>query len=150
MSTNKDIKIIHGGIAKDFRGQIRFVNDFDMSPIKRFYIIKNVDIDLIRGWRGHKLENRWFYALSGQFEIHIIHIDNWETPSQDLSVESMILNAEDYKLLHIPNGYATAIQAIEPNSELLVYADHPISHASQDDYTWPLEYFRNISYVQKK
>lgn len=40
---------IRGGIAKDHRGQIRFVNDFDMSLVKRFYIIKNADTEIVRG-----------------------------------------------------------------------------------------------------
>lgn len=34
------IKTIKGGIAEDHRGHIRFVNDFDMTEVKRFYIIK--------------------------------------------------------------------------------------------------------------
>lgn len=50
------INIIQWGVAKDQRGQIRFVNDFDMSLVKRFYIIKNLDTELVRGWRAHKIE----------------------------------------------------------------------------------------------
>jgi len=33
------INYIQGGIAKDHRGEIRFMNEFDMSLVKRFYII---------------------------------------------------------------------------------------------------------------
>lgn len=144
MSLSKDYELITGGISKDTRGQIRYVNDFDMAPVKRFYIIKNKDVELIRGWRGHRIEQRWFYALSGTFVIYLIHIDNWEEASRDLPIGKIVLYAEKHNMLHIPNGYATAIKALVPNSELLIYADYDLTHAVNDDYTWALSYFEKI------
>lgn len=138
------IASIKGGIAQDERGGIRFVNDFDMTPIKRFYIIKNTDTTLIRGWRGHRIEQRWFYALSGSFSVDIVKIDNWESPSQTLVVENFILSADDHQVLYISAGYATAIRALKDGSELLVHSDFPLPHATEDNYTYPTEYFVNM------
>lgn len=138
------ITSIKGGIAQDERGGIRFVNDFDMTPIKRFYIIKNTDTALIRGWRGHRIEQRWFYALSGSFSVDIIKIDNWANPSTDLEVENFVLSALDLEVLYISEGYATAIRALEEGSELLVHSDYPLSHAPEDNYTYPVDYFINM------
>lgn len=137
------IDIIKGGIAKDHRGQIRFVNDFDMSLVKRFYIIKNGDLNLVRGWRAHRIEQRWFYVLSGSFAIRVVKIDNWESASVDLPVDRFVLNTNDNQVLHLSTGYATAFQALEENSELLVFSDYGIENAAKDDYTYPLDYFRN-------
>lgn len=137
------IDFIKGGIAKDDRGQIRFVNDFDMSLVKRFYIIKNIDLTLVRGWRAHRIEQRWFYVLSGSFAIDIVKIDSWETASADLAVERVVLNTDENSVLHLSTGYATAFQALEENSELLVFSDFGIENASKDDYTYPLDYFIN-------
>lgn len=137
------IQYIQGGVAKDQRGQIRFVNDFDMSLVKRFYIIKNADVDLIRGWRAHRIEQRWFYVLSGSFSVDIVQIDNWDIASKDLEVHKVEIKADDQKILHLTPGYATAFQALEENSELLVFADYGIDHATKDDYTYPLDYFEN-------
>lgn len=137
------LNIIQGGVAKDHRGQIRFVNDFDMSLVKRFYIIKNLDTELVRGWRAHKIEQRWFYVLSGSFSVDLVKIDNWEVASPDLPVDNMIISAANLRVLHVPAGYATAFKALEPESELLVYADYGIEHAVNDDHTYPLEYFKN-------
>ncbi|UIR55958.1 WxcM-like domain-containing protein [Sphingobacterium sp. SRCM116780] len=137
------INFITGGIAKDTRGQIRFVNDFDMSLVKRFYIIKNVDLTLVRGWRAHRIEQRWFYLLSGSFVIDIVKIDNWETAAADLSVERLVLKTDENQVLHLSTGYATAFQALEENSELLVFSDYGIENAPKDDYTYPLDYFIN-------
>lgn len=135
------VKSIIGGIAKDHRGEIRFVNDFDMTQVKRFYIIKNTVTELIRGWRAHRTEQRWFYVLSGSFALDLIQVDDWENASPELPVEKRILKAEEQQVLHVPVGYGTAFQALEPESELLVFADYGIEHAKTDDYTWPVDYF---------
>lgn len=140
------IQIIQGGVAKDQRGQIRFVNDFDMSLVKRFYSIKNIDTELVRGWRGHRMEQRWFYVLSGSFSINIIEIDNWNEASPDLPVRHLKIESKHLQVLHVPPGYATAFRAIEPDSELLVFADYLVNNALLDDYTWPLDYFKNFEY----
>ncbi|MFC3353420.1 hypothetical protein [Sphingobacterium zeae] len=139
-----ELNTIQGGIAQDGRGSIRFVNEFDMSLVKRFYIIRNADTELVRGWRGHKIEQRWFYVLSGEFSLDLVKIDNWAKPDQSLPVHNIILKACEMKVLNVPNGYATAFRALEQDSELLVYADYPLSHAVEDDFTWPIKYFKSI------
>ena len=143
----RGIKSIKGGVASDERGQIRFVNEFDMDLVKRFYIIKNADTELIRGWRAHRIEQRWFYVLSGSFEINLIEIDDWKNPSKDLDVQREVLTAEEFQILHVPAGFGTAFRALEDNSELLVFADYGIEHAPYDDYTWDLQYFSSYSEI---
>ncbi|WP_270089173.1 WxcM-like domain-containing protein [Sphingobacterium sp. SYP-B4668] len=137
------INFITGGIAKDYRGQIRFVNDFDMSQVKRFYIIQNADAELVRGWRAHRIEQRWFYVLSGAFAVDLVEIDNWEDASPDLAIQREIIHVTEQRVFHVPAGYGTAFRALEPNSELLVFADYGIENAKLDDHTWPVDYFVN-------
>ncbi|WP_312743020.1 WxcM-like domain-containing protein [Sphingobacterium multivorum] len=137
------IKYINGGIAKDERGEIRFVNDFDMTEVKRFYIIKNADTELVRGWRGHRLGQRWFYVLSGSFSIDIVKIDDWDHAPRDLNVENHVLTASNSAILYLSKGCATAIRALEAGSELLTYADQSLVESIDDDYTFPLDYFIN-------
>lgn len=134
---------IKGGVSRDHRGEIRFVNDFDMTPVKRFYIITNADTELIRGWRAHKIEQRWFYVLSGIFELDLVQVDDWQSPSCDLPIEKMILKADDHQVIHVPVGYGTAFRAMKEGSELLVFADYGIDHAGNDNYTWHADYFIN-------
>ena len=109
------IDFIQGGIAKDHRGQIRFVNDFDMSQVKRFYIIKNTDLELIRGWRAHRMEQRWFYVLSGKFSVDVVQIDDWSQASPDLSVEKIILDNTENRVLHLSAGYGTCLLYTSPS-----------------------------------
>ncbi|NQD70239.1 hypothetical protein HP439_05835 [Sphingobacterium shayense] len=135
------IDIIEGGIANDFRGQIRFVNHFDMSQIKRFYLITNANIDVVRGWRAHRMEQRWFYVVSGTICIDFVKIDDWIQPSIDLEIERRIMSANDSRILHLPSGYGAAFQSLKFNSELLVFSDYGIENAKNDDYAWPANYF---------
>lgn len=108
--------IIKGGAVTDLRGIIRFVNDFDMGLIKRFYIIENATLDIVRGWRGHAIEQRWFYALTGAFRLDTVKPDDWSAPSQHLPVDSLTLTSQESEILHVPSGYCTAIQSIQPES----------------------------------
>src|SRR5690606_12960736 len=136
----EDISIqkLKGGVSLDKRGQMRYVNGFDMSLVKRFYIIKNADTELIRGWRAHKIEQRCVYVLSGSFEFNTVKIDDWKEPSVDLPIHKIYLSAEELQVLHVPVGYGTAFKALEENSEMLVFADYGMEHAPLDDYKWSM------------
>lgn len=138
---NTDLSIINGGSHTDDRGTITFINDFDMQLVKRFYRIKHHDTSIIRGWRGHKIEQRWFHVNIGIFEIKIIKIDNWKTPNPTICQQIFTLRADENAVLHIPAGYASSLKALEANSELVVFADYSIEHAKKDDYLFPLDYF---------
>ena len=135
-------KIIKGNSFTDIRGTIYFNNSFDTSEIKRMYIIQNSSVDIIRGWQGHKVEQRWFSAVQGEFEIHLIEVDNWEIPSKDLQSIKYNLSSDKMNVLHIPKGYVSCIQAIENNSKLLVMADYSIDEI-KDEYRYDLNYFYN-------
>ena len=137
------VETIKGGIAKDRRGHIKLVNDFDMSLVKRFYIISNANTEVVRGWRGHRVEERWFYALKGSFVFDFVKIDDWEDPTADLTVQSKTIKDVDHSILYVPNGFAFAFRALEPDSQVMVYADHGLEHAAIDDYTFPVDYFIN-------
>ncbi|MDC3350520.1 WxcM-like domain-containing protein [Flavobacteriaceae bacterium] len=135
-------KIIRGNSFTDIRGTICFNNSFDTKEIKRMYIIQNSSVNIIRGWQGHKVEQRWFSAVQGEFEIHLIEVDNWEIPSKDLQSIKYNLSSDKMNVLHIPNGYVSCIQAIENNSKLLVMADYSIDEI-KDEYRYDLNYFYN-------
>jgi len=139
----KQGQIIKGEQHKDVRGTIFFFNDFDMTVVRRFYRIKHHNTSAIRGWRGHKIEQRWFHVYRGSFEIKLVRIDNWEAPNPFLKATSMILQAEEDIILHIPEGIATSLTALSVNSEIIVFADYAIDHASKDDYLYPVDYFKN-------
>lgn len=134
--------ILKGEIHEDERGIITFNNEFDASEIKRIYTIENHTVDFIRGWQGHKIEQRWFAAMKGKFEISVIEIDNFEKPNKNLKIKKYQLNDNSLTYLQIPAGNITAIQALEKESKLLVLADFALGEV-QDEYRFPIDYFKN-------
>ncbi|MET4141616.1 WxcM-like domain-containing protein [Pedobacter sp. UYP1] len=137
-----EVNLICGGQHTDHRGTLYFVNDFDMSEVKRMYMISHSDTTVRRGWRGHKLEQRWFCVVQGSFELKLVKIDDWDKPDQNLAIETVILSADNPQVIHIPVGYATGFRALVPDSKVMVYADRAIADAKLDDHLYPADYFR--------
>ncbi len=133
-------KIIKGDSHTDTRGTLFYNNDFDASQIKRVYVIENATTDIIRGWQGHKVEQRWFSAIKGSFKIQLIEIDHWEQPSKNLEKLTFIVKAEKLDVLHVPQGYVSSIQALEEASKLLVLADYLLGEI-KDEYRYEADYF---------
>lgn len=140
--TNNQLQIT-GSRYQDDRGIITYNNDFDASQIKRIYTIENHSTDFIRGWQGHKVEQRWFACMKGSFEVSVIVVDNFTNPSKDLIIQKYLLTDDVLTYLHIPSGCITAIQAKEEGSKLLVLADYGLGEIN-DEYRYSLEYFTNI------
>lgn len=121
---HRDIQLIKGESYSDNRGSLFYNNQLDFSEIKKVYIIENLDTSIIRAWQGHKIEQRWFLAAGGSFEIKLVEVDDWENPSGNLQIKIFKLNSEEFSLLKIPPGFATSIQALEESSKLLVMSDY--------------------------
>lgn len=134
-------EIIKGGRHTDERGALSFNNSFNALQVKRFYMIENANTGFKRGWQGHKIEQRWFLAVAGKFEIRLIAVDDWEKPSKNPDVQFFVLDAGSFDVLHTPAGYISCIQALEPDSKLLVMADYMIGEV-KDEYRFDIEYFK--------
>ena len=111
--------LISVGNHKDERGILNFNNDFDMSQVKRMYLIENVDTFFKRRWQGHKIEQRWFSATIGKFKIEIIKIHDWENPPKKIEKITFEISCENTDVLHLPAGYITSIQSLIKSSKLL-------------------------------
>jgi dTDP-4-dehydrorhamnose 3,5-epimerase-like enzyme len=131
-------RIIEGQVFEDYRGSVSFVNDFKFNEIERFYIITNSEENPIRAWQGHKIDCKNFYCIQGSFRIHYVKIDNWESPSKDLVIKSELLIASESKILHIPNGYANAIESLENGAKLISFSTLPLDKISDDDVRYDI------------
>lgn len=133
-------KLIKGNSHNDSRGTIFFNNNFDASDVKRIYLIENHSTNFVRGWQGHKIEQRWFTVLNGSFKIELIAIDNWSSPSKDLDILTFVIGEKELDILHVPKGFISRIQSLEENSKLLVMGDYLLG-AIQDEYRFEVNYF---------
>jgi dTDP-4-dehydrorhamnose 3,5-epimerase len=128
--------IIPGNIHQDDRGTLCFFNDFDLSKIKRFYVIEPAGTEIVRAWQGHQFEEKWFYVVEGSFKIVLVKPDNWQHPSLDLPVEEYKLSADKIQILHVPAGYANGFQALESKSKITVFSSFTVSESVKDDFRY--------------
>ena len=54
--------LLHGSKHKDERGELNYNNNFDISPVKRMYIIKHPDKSVVRAWQVIKKSINIFNA----------------------------------------------------------------------------------------
>ncbi len=123
-----------GEVFKDARGQISSLNNFHFEGVKRMYILHHPDTVTRRGWNGHQFERKWFYCVKGAFQLSVVEIDNWESPSADLIPELHHLTSDQSALLCVPAGRASLIQATQPDSILMVLSDKTLEASAADSY----------------
>jgi dTDP-4-dehydrorhamnose 3,5-epimerase-like enzyme len=127
---------ISGKSFIDERGKLFFNNDFNATEVKRIYIVENNKLDFVRGWQGHKIEQRWFSCMVGSFSIWVQPITNFEKDDQQREILEFNLNSNQLDVLHIPSGYVTAIKSLEENSKLLAMSDYNAGEI-QDEIRFP-------------
>ena len=133
-------QIIKGNAHSDDRGVLYYNTNFNASAVKRLYFIENKDTDFIRAWQGHKTEQRWFSAVKGSFEIKLIAVDNWDSPSVNLEQYIFEISSVTLDVLHVPAGYISNIKALTDEAKLLVMADYGLREI-KDEYRYDAGYF---------
>ena len=131
-------KIIIGEIFKDRRGKLYSCNNFDMSKIVRMYFIENFDSNYIRGWKGHKIETRWFFASKGSIIIRTISISDLEKSNPSPIIKTFKLNEDNLNVLEVPPGFATSIKQYSNGDRICVFADYEIGVSDDEDLRWEL------------
>lgn len=137
---DQTITFIKGNHFEDQRGKMTFNNDFDASEVRRLYFIENADLQVKRGWQGHRVEQRWFAAAQGELRIKVVEIDSWEQPSKNCKISEFLLSAKTMDVLHVPAGCCTFITAETNGAKLLVMADYLVGEI-KDEYRFPSDYF---------
>ena len=93
----------------------------------------------MRAWQGHKIEKKYFLAVTGSFLICVTKIDNWNNPSKDLKVEKFVLSSKKPQALVIPRGYANGFKALTLNSKLLIFSNLALSDSQKDIFRFDKE-----------
>lgn len=130
-------KLISGGNHKDERGTLIFFNDLDISCVKRLYKIEHPNTEIVRAWQAHKVEQKWFHVINGSFKVVIVQPDDWENPSEELTVQEYILKSADNQVLHIPGNYANGFKALEEGSTMIVFSDLTAEESANDNFRFP-------------
>lgn len=130
--------IIKGESIKDNRGKLFSCNHFDMSRVKRIYSIENINSIYIRGWKGHKIETRWFFATKGSIIINTILISHLENHHPEPDIKTFKLDENNLNILEVPPGFATSIKQLSNGDRICVFADYHLGISGDEDLRWEL------------
>ena len=134
-------ELIRGGVASDDRGRLRFVNDFDLGPCRRFYVVENFAVGTVRAWHAHRHERKWVMALAGAALACCVEIDDWDSPSTDTEVHRFTLDEAQPAVLEVPAGYANGAMSLLPGTRLMYLSDAPLEASLQDDVRYPARHW---------
>lgn len=132
---------IPGGKAFDDRGSLSFINDFDISIFKRFYIVENHAQGFVRAWHGHKQEAKAVVVVAGAALVAAVKIDNWEKPSKDLDVQRVVLSSEKPGALFVPAGYANGFMTLTEGAKVMFLSTSTLDESAGDDFRFDATYW---------
>ncbi len=117
--------------SNDARGEVRYCNSFDMTPVRRFYTVRNSAAAPVRGWIVHLRENKWFYPVRGVTRIRTAPCPDPASAPPSAAVSESILRADAPSVLHVPPGNALAIVQ-DGSAEVLVFSDATLEESKYD------------------
>ena len=126
--------IINGDLSADDRGELMFVNQFNMELVKRFYVVSNHKQGFIRAWHAHKFESKYVFVVDGTALISTVQIDNWNNPSSNLAIDKFVLTAKKPSILYIPNGYANGFKTLSTDTKIIFFSTSTLEDSINDDY----------------
>ena len=138
---SKEPQLIKGATSTDERGVLSFVNDFDFKSVKRFYVIENASLDVIRAFHGHLKEEKYVFVCSGRALIAAVEIDDVQNPSKEKEAQRFFLSAENPAILYIPAGYANGIRSLERGTKIIIFSTATLEESKNDDYRFPYDYW---------
>lgn len=127
-----ETKIINGGLSVDDRGSVTFVNDFNFSDVKRFYVVENHRAGFIRAWHGHEKEGKYVFVAKGTALIGAVDM-NSESPKK------YILSDRSPKILYIPPGHANGFKTLEEDTRIIFYSTSTLEDSLGDDIRFPFD-----------
>lgn len=124
-------KIINGNIYVDDRGYLVYSNDFDMSRIKRFYAVENINTNVVRAFHGHRKEEKYVLVISG---TALFVIAKMEENNKLVNPQRFVLSARSPKILYIPSGYSNGFKSLEDKTKIIFFSTLDINESRNDDY----------------
>ena len=141
--------LIEGGLSVDDRGEVGFVNEFDMHLVRRFYTVCNHKAGLVRAWHAHKKEKKFVTVVNGAAIVAAVCIDNWQNPSKDLHVHRYVLSAKKPTVLFIPQGYANGFMTLTEDTKLIFFSTATLEESEGDDFRYEADYWNPWEIIKR-
>jgi len=142
-------QLIEGALAVDDRGELGFVNDFDLDEVKRFYLVSNHRSGFIRAWHAHKREAKYVTVVQGAAVIGAVEIDNWDDPSKDSKIWRYTLSSRKPSVLYIPAGYANGFMSLTKKTKLMFFSTSTLEESRGDDFRYDAYYWNAWDVVER-
>lgn len=133
--------VLNGGVFKDKRGNLKFINGLDLRKVKRFYEIENSGKEPIRAFHGHMIEEKFVYPLSGKSLLCFVKLSSKINPSKKSKVFRVILSEDKPQLIHIPKGHANGFKSLTKKARLMFFSTLTLEKSIKDDYRIPYDYW---------
>lgn len=133
--------VIEGDLRIDDRGEVGFVNGFDMASIRRFYTVTNHRSGFVRAWHAHRHESKFVTAMRGSAIVAAVPIDDWTRPSPDTKPYRFILSSKKPSVLYIPKGYANGFMTLCEDTTLVFFSTASLDESRTDDVRYDARYW---------
>jgi dTDP-4-dehydrorhamnose 3,5-epimerase-like enzyme len=130
-------RLLAGGVNVDDRGTVRHVNAFEFDGVKRFYVVENHRVGLVRAWHGHRREAKYVTVLTGAALVAAVAIEDWESPALDTPVERFVLSANSPAVLFVPAGHANGFMSLTADARLVFFSTATLEESKGDDVRFP-------------
>lgn len=131
---SKEVSTVNGSLFTDDRGFLSFVNDFNLSDYKRFYIVENHKRDFIRAWHGHLKENKAVLCVKGSALVSAVKISDTGEILKDEKPFTITLSDRNPIVLKIPEGYANGFKTLTDDCKLMFFSSSSLEESKGDDY----------------
>ena len=145
----KEPVLMEGGLSIDDRGELGFVNEFDMHSVRRFYTVCNHKAGFVRAWHAHKKEEKYVTVVNGAAIVAAVCIDNWESPSKELHIYRYVLSAQKPAVLFIPKGYANGFMTLREDTKLMFFSTLMLDESQGDDIRYDAYYWNPWEIVER-
>lgn len=123
-------QLITGDSFIDERGTLRFINEFDMQDVRRFYQVENHRVGFIRAWHGHAREQKYMYVASGSVYVGVVNLATEH-------MQTFVLSSEQPRILRIPANAAHGFMNLAPDTKILFFSTATLEESKKDDIRFP-------------
>ena len=135
------VRLIEGGLVVDDRGTVGFINEFNFSDVKRFYVVTNHRAGFVRAWHAHRHEAKYITVLRGAAVIGAVKIDDWTKPSRDKPVSRYVLSSNKPSAIYVPAGYANGFMTLVEDTILVFFSTTTVEESRGDDVRYDARYW---------
>lgn len=128
------------GQAIDDRGVLSFINEIDLSKVKRVYAVENFSTDTVRAFHGHMHEEKFVMVVKGAIILASAKILERQRGIL-YDFQRVILSDKNFSIAHVPAGRANGFRALEPGTKVLFFSTSTLEESKLDDIRYDANYF---------